>query len=643
MHNSRAPVRKLWTAVSLATAVALAGCSGGGSSNTPLPIPALQPIERALDMLDGRKVVPVEVVDAKTGAVLQVPVTLVVHDDDATQDFHEADGLQSPGGLASITIRKGVVATDALPLALRVTATAEGYFVGSAAVRVDDEPDAVQIRLVSAAAGAQPAGVVVATQAGVSAAVGGALQTTISLGADATNPEANGAGATFNLPEGTVLRAADGTALSGDLSVNIAYFSPTTESALAAFPGGLNADAVIDQAGNPASGYFVSGGFLAVDIVDDAGRKAHLLGQNATMTVQVAAGTINPETGNPVQAGDTIPVWSHDEATGVWSQEQTGTLVAATDGSGNFDVSFAVDHLSYWNLDWFSSSRCDPQLNFTGITAMPADGIAVSASFGGYYDPSSTLYDLSNSLYRVPSDRAVTIVATVPQTGVELGRTTVTLGSACPAIMVPIDASKLPPPPRTVTASLTLRTPSSWTRTQVQEMLQEAGATDTVRNAVLNYTHPTGSTAPFVFTEATFAKLKELGATEEQIQKVQVLLALRIKPTSGYLSYIVENVTTGNRDWRWAYMSGSNAISVQVPAGQAVRIIPADFWGYAENTWLWTLNPAVYTWAADYPYYALYAGNAPTVDVAADGTAAALVMESPQFVINAVRAYTAEM
>lgn len=345
----------------------LTACGGGGGSDdkksgsNQVPT-APETMTVKLDMLEGRIAIPVQLVDAKTGEPIQQQVTLTASDDVTDANVYENANLginaDNSTGLSTIFLKADAVKTASKenPVKLRLIANSEGYFSSSIDINYDGTEAAVQrISLVKVTA--PPDGVAVAEQKNVTAKSDGTLQVPIQLSAKtaANDPDHRGAGASFSLPAGTVLKDRSGTPLTGDLKVTIGYFSPNVENIESVFPGGLSPDYVRfwedGQWNNLANGKFISAGLLAVDIVDSQGRKAHQLGeQKATMTIQTPAGLINPETNQPIKDGDTIPVWSHSESNGLWQKELTGKFKKLADG--NFEVTYTVNHLSYWNLDW---------------------------------------------------------------------------------------------------------------------------------------------------------------------------------------------------------------------------------------------------------------------------------------------------
>lgn len=210
-------------------------------------------------------------------------------------------------------------------------------------------------------------------------------------------------GTTVKIKSGTQFLDKEGEALTSAPSLTVAYFAneatrntteaagvATTDSSLDAFPGGL-ALSVTSPSDVTSTGSFTSGGFVAIELVDGEGNKVKNFGPGNTLTVamQVDKNTSNPcpvkfdanaagditaqaeatafaagvcQLAAPVarslEADDIFPIWSYDEDTGKWLFENYG-LVVDNGNANTFDVEVEVNHLSYWNLDFFNNRRCN--------------------------------------------------------------------------------------------------------------------------------------------------------------------------------------------------------------------------------------------------------------------------------------------
>ena len=72
-----------------------------------------------------------------------------------------------------------------------------------------------------------------------------------------------------------------------------------------------------------------------------------------TVTVGVPQDTYNPETDALVQTDDAIDIWLYDTDEGIWNHESRDSI-KGPDESGNYSVSFVVDHLTPCNPDWWN-------------------------------------------------------------------------------------------------------------------------------------------------------------------------------------------------------------------------------------------------------------------------------------------------
>lgn len=219
-------------------------------------------------------------------------------------------------------------------------------------------------------------------------------------------------GTTVKLKSGTKFIKKDGTAMTTVPEMTVAYFANeatrnTTESeedaaessSLDAFPGGLALSVAGPDNDETVEGSFTSGGFVAIELVDDEGNKVSTFGEDEngnpialTVAMQVDKNTNNPcpvvfdensadsltaqaeaggykkgvctvatPTSRDLKANDIFPVWSYDEDAGEWEFENYG-VVKDSGNATTFDVEVDVEHLSYWNLDYFTyrigASKC---------------------------------------------------------------------------------------------------------------------------------------------------------------------------------------------------------------------------------------------------------------------------------------------
>ncbi|HVX50074.1 MAG TPA: hypothetical protein VHB48_07945 [Chitinophagaceae bacterium] len=221
--------------------------------------------------------------------------------------------------------------------------------------------------------------------------------------------------ATITIADGTQMEDENHNAISAtSLQSNIVHFGTSTQSSMLAFPGGFNPVDVERDGQAYHDVTFKTGGFLSIKM-KAGGTDVKFFSKPITVTTQLNNELINPETDQPVQVGDTIPIWSMNEQTGQWKYETTSTVVL--DGSGKLSLQFQASHLSCWNIDWWYYSPCRNALRVTVRIGNPAfrpqyELVLVDANeqyLGGLYTDATwatvaTLYDgLTTIIPRVPN------------------------------------------------------------------------------------------------------------------------------------------------------------------------------------------------------------------------------------------------
>jgi len=218
----------------------------------------------------------------------------------------------------------------------------------------------------------------------------------------------------ITVKSGTQVRDASGNNLNGSVDVQLVHFDNRSEESLQSFPGGLQAENVIGPNGQALDALeFVTAGFIALDMFV-GNTEVKTFSRPVAVNVGVNPNTVNPETGMTVQVGDKVPVWSLDDETGQWTWEQEATITR--NRFGQLEATFDVDHLSWWNLDWFYGSRCtwrEPvtlqvQSNFETNSSPYAIARLVDATTGarfGYPRYMSLRNGSTISLYNIPTGR----------------------------------------------------------------------------------------------------------------------------------------------------------------------------------------------------------------------------------------------
>lgn len=331
----------------------------------------LQDLENDLEVILNVPGLPathvVQIIDATSEVPVAAEVSIRVTGEDADQVidpifFETVESTTSNTGSVFLGIQDGVTPTPEDPVDIKLHLTAPGYVETSSAVSVETEGiSESQVTLVPIAS--PPEGVAGTSESTGSASTEGKTTEDILV---VTPPESQSGGqAAIEIPAGTLLTTAEGEPLTGSLQATVTYFNNQAPASLEAFPGGLDN---VTVEGQTERGAFISAGFVSVSLTDSQGREAANLSSAADVTLSIPEGTINPETGQPVQPGDVIPLWSLDPETGTWKSEgevvaespakaDLSAQLASFEGSRNLLARFATDHFSYFNLDYYRN-RC---------------------------------------------------------------------------------------------------------------------------------------------------------------------------------------------------------------------------------------------------------------------------------------------
>jgi hypothetical protein len=161
-------------------------------------------------------------------------------------------------------------------------------------------------------------------------------------------------GARITFPAGALIDGS-GAPVTGPVDVSLTPVDVTAPHA-GGFPGrfeGIGPDA--------SHSSIVS--FGTIEVVPSRGGDRLQLAVGKTAEVEIPLYANSLLDGTHTAAGQTFPLWSLDESTGLWIQEGTGTVVASAASPTGFALRATVSHLSWWNCDlgfppFFASPRC---------------------------------------------------------------------------------------------------------------------------------------------------------------------------------------------------------------------------------------------------------------------------------------------
>ncbi len=310
------------------------------------PTEGLEVAITTASLFESPVVVNFENANAKSTVPLgDFPVIISGKDAGLVQMGSGGTNFKASGGLLALALKQGVKATATSPVVFNVYAEIPGYAPVTRTITViSDSLSVYNVKALEYASPADGTSVVqtqTALNAGTSALVAIATPTSPTL-AEVSN---------IIIPAGTQMLDANNNVINGTtLKSNVVHYGTGSPTVAAAFPGGLSPTNVLDQNGAaiPGGVNFVTAGLLSIDM-SVGGVPVKKFSKPLAIEQGVAPDLINFETGNPVKAGETIPLWSLNEQTGQWRAEGTATI---TEVGGKLVAKYTISHLSSWNLDW---------------------------------------------------------------------------------------------------------------------------------------------------------------------------------------------------------------------------------------------------------------------------------------------------
>ncbi|MEM6288941.1 MAG: PKD domain-containing protein, partial [Bacteroidota bacterium] len=219
---------------------------------------------------------------------------------------------------------------------------------------------------------------------------------------------------------------ADGSVVTGDVSVSLTPVDISDETEIGAFPGafaGVTPDGRADL--------ILSYG-TAEYVFEQDGEELNLA-PGATATVEIPIYAAQDENGNDIEVGDPFPLWSLDEMTGEWVLEGEGVVVASAASPTGLAFRAEVTHFSWWNCDIAPNPyRPIPECEVTNEGGLPTlqldetcfiDGFATGGP-GPRGRPSTTIGPGNARPLPVPPDTDIRLEASA-RNGTLRGETTV--------------------------------------------------------------------------------------------------------------------------------------------------------------------------------------------------------------------------
>jgi hypothetical protein len=301
--------------------------------------------------------ISVNLVDAATGTSIgttsqSVTVNLTFSGPGASSIVSSLDepitSLSIKNGVGTFGVASSVTPSAQNPVIASIQASSSGYQTTSYPINIQATgSSAYTIKMIKISA--PPAGSSTAPSTPVPTSSGG---TTTSATNVQTSGGSSGGSASLSVPSGTAITGVDGKPLTGNLTANVTYFSGTGDISNTSMPTGLSVS-VIDSNQTSGQGYIQPAAFAAFTITNQNGQLAKSFSSPITLSFTVPSSTINPTTGNPIQDGETVPIYSFDETNQVWKFETNSTATA--NNSVGFTLTFQTSHLSNWLAGWILS------------------------------------------------------------------------------------------------------------------------------------------------------------------------------------------------------------------------------------------------------------------------------------------------
>jgi len=205
--------------------------------------------------------------------------------------------------------------------------------------------------------------------------------------------------------DGNEVSAADGVTLT------VTPVDVTSPAGLSIFPGDFAG--VAENTTEPTP--IISYGTVEFHFTRDSDGKELQLAPGNTAQIELPIYSSKHPDGTNVAIGDSIALWSLNEKTGVWLQEGTGTVVAASSPSG-FALSATVSHFTWWNADVAMNQQAEVDIRVNA----PAVGTALiktrtNANIPWGFNQSDTVVAVgaSTGTLAIPSDVEVCFWAEV--------------------------------------------------------------------------------------------------------------------------------------------------------------------------------------------------------------------------------------
>lgn len=253
--------------------------------------------------------------------------------------------FKASAGLLNLMLDRAANPTPSNPVKFTITATAAGFAPTFQHVEITSatNPSIYKVAMVEYANPSVGNGTLLATKAITNGTASSELTFTTNTNADLAQK------ANITIAQGTGFLDAAGQAIAGtQLEARVVY-SGTSTNGMSPMPAGGNLSKnIIGANGQPITGemFLHFAGVVAIDMFVGT-KEVKSFTKPVTVDMEVNSNMINPNTKQPIQENETMPMWSLNQATGQWKNEGTAKLVKNT--AGKLVARMQITHLSLWS------------------------------------------------------------------------------------------------------------------------------------------------------------------------------------------------------------------------------------------------------------------------------------------------------
>ncbi|RYE15360.1 MAG: hypothetical protein EOP51_26935, partial [Sphingobacteriales bacterium] len=320
---------------------------------------------------------------AKITVVIGGPDANSVQTDNGGKDFVASNGI------LPLSLNRFSTPSAADPTVFTVSADVAGYAPVFQKITITSESDLKSIVIPLVSLTAPPAGAAVSQTTKTLTGGTSVAETKIETTVTASTPQA----VELVLPAGTQVQDANKQPINAtSLKTTVIYYGTTNPEALNAAAAIMTAVNPVGPNNTPITGdvSFITAGAVSINMT--AGTTAvKNFSKPMSADIEINPLLINPVTGAAIKAGDAIPVWSLNEATGQWTHEGSATVKSE---GGKLLATISITHLSTWALNFFTTSSCP----FTATITLGADIKAYSGYVVAYEYNGQTLAVLGSDI-----------------------------------------------------------------------------------------------------------------------------------------------------------------------------------------------------------------------------------------------------